>query len=82
MPTTHPSVDDMQRTISELVAVDMAAAGLSVSDLAIRAGIPRAPLARKLASGSFRMGELGRLADVLGRRPSEWFKIAEQQATV
>lgn len=80
MRTTHPSVDDMQRTISELVTAAMSAAGLSVSDLATRSGIPRATLARKLASGSFRMGELGKVADVLGRRPSDWFRIAEAGA--
>lgn len=79
--TTVATSSALCRTIAAIVAADMHAAGLSVSELAIRSGVPRATLARALNGGVFRVGPLAKVADVLGRKPSEWFKIAEQQVT-
>lgn len=76
MPNTPPTT--IARTVAELVTADMTAAGLSVSELAGRSGIPKVTLTRALNGGSFRMGDLGKVADVLGRKPSEWFAVAEQ----
>jgi len=76
---TTPPVITLCRTIAELVTADMTAAGLSVTDLAIRSGMSRRKLVRRLAGAPLMASELAALGLVLGRRPSEWFRIVEQQ---
>jgi len=75
MPSITPT--DLARAVADRVAADMHAAGLSVAELAARAGIPTVTLTRALDGGTFRMGALAEVAQVLGRRPSEWFAAAE-----
>lgn len=79
MPITHPSVTTMCRTISELVAADMKSANLSVTELSERSGLSRRKLVRRLAGAPLKASELAALGLVLGRRPSDWFRIVEQQ---
>lgn len=92
MPTTSPNTvaapnevdtsNPFVQALTAAVAADMRAANLTVTELSERAGLSRRKLARRLAGAPLKMSELAALGLVLGRRPSEWFKIAEQQATV
>lgn len=77
MPTIAPADALLLRTVAELITADMTAAGLSVDQLAVRAGTPKVTLKRALSSGLFKIDPLARVALVLGRRPSEWFAVAE-----
>jgi len=52
---------------------------LTVTELSKRSGLSRRKLARRLAGAPLKASELAALGLVLGRRPSDWFRIVEQQ---
>ncbi len=81
MPTTA-SITTMCQTVTELVAADMRAANLTVTELSERSGMSRRKLIRRLAGAPLKASELAALGLVLGRRPSEWFRIAESDLSV
>jgi len=88
MPTTTNTVsapDEVDtsnafvQAIAAAVAADMKSANLTVTELSERSGLSRRKLARRLAGAPLKTSELAALGLVLGRRPSDWFRIVEQQ---
>jgi hypothetical protein len=55
-------------------------AGLSENSAAILAGIPRQTFRRRLVTGDFTFGELGRVANILGTTASRLVALAEKSA--
>lgn len=89
MPTTTTNTvsapDDVDtsnafvQAITAAVTADMRAANLTVTELAQRSGLSRRKMARRMAGAPLKASELAALGLVLGRRPSDWFRIVEQQ---
>jgi len=88
MPTTPPNTvsapndvdtsNPFVQAITAAVAANMRAANLTVTELSERSGLSRRKLARRLAGAPLKASELAALGLVLGRRPSQWLKVAEQ----
>lgn len=63
------------------VKADIHDSGLSVAELALRTGISRMTLSRRIAGSPFLSTELIDLADTLGVSVADWFKSAEAAVT-
>ncbi len=67
------------QAIAAAVAADMRSANLTVTELSRNCGLSRRKLARRLAGAPLKASELAALGLVLGRQPSDWFRIVEHQ---
>jgi len=67
------------RALAAAVKADMLAANLTVTALATRAQMSPRKLARRLSDRThLTITDLGAVGLVLGRRPSDWARIAER----
>lgn len=85
MPTTSAATAAVIACTNALLVstssgAEMRAANLTVTELSEPSGLSRRKLVRRLAGAPLKASELAALGLVLGRRPSQWFAVAERVA--
>lgn len=81
MVHTLGRMDQFERTIAKCVLREMSTAGVDLDELSANTGITKPTLVRRLGQGSFKVRELGIIANALGCDLTELLSVDQGAAS-